>query len=416
VLRADECGYLGAWGQITLVPPFVGVCWLAVQQAVARLILWMAANVQAVPVGAPAGELGYSDAGVVLGAVRATRAARSMVDGAGSGPPLRAHLFRYSDSPRDCDPLEKTSSITVVTKSGELVPATSLCQLVQQAAAEQIEVYREIQRRGLRMPRDLPMDTPYADVLWSSFTGIDKGRRKWDAYQENLEYGHADGNAHDYVPGETSGRILSFLVDAAAIAELAKRQASADAAALALSQALTDDVLGNVLSFIGAIPRNDEEAIAFLKDQCSTDCGGTGADGVYLEVAESEDSGRGLMTEALILSTREGVGYNCITRRYTPVEPSRLAFLRLEPRAEQPATDIPSPDFATLVAAGPEVSNVFMRLRCAQTGPADDFYTFAAAGASEPVVSLPSQWLLRKNAEFERLKQRIRELLPGLAW
>ena len=40
----------------------------------------------------------------------------------------------------------------------------------------------------------------------------------------------------------------------------------------------------------------------------------------------------------------------------------------------------------------------------------------AAAGASEPVVSLPSQWLLRKNAEFERLKQRIRELLPGLAW
>ena len=406
-------GFEGIWGQITLVPPFFGVCWLAVPRAVARLILWMAANVQAVPVGAPAGELGYSDAGVVLGAVRATRAARSMVDGAGTGPPLRAHRFLYSDSPRDCDPLEKTSSVKVVTKTGELVPATSLCQLVQQAAAEQIEVYREIQRRGLRMPRDLPMDTPYADVLWSSFTGIDKGLRKWEAYR----VGRTDiGGASNYVPGDPTGRVLSFLVDTAAIAALAERQASADATALVLGQALADDVVGNVLSFIGAIPRTDEEAIAFLKDQCSTDCGGTGADGVYLEVAESEDWNRGLMTEALILSTREGVGYNCITRRYTPVEPSRLAFLRLKPRAEQPVDDIPSPDFATLVAAGPEVSNVFMRLRCAQTGPAEDYYTFAAAGASEPVVSLPSQWLLRKNAEFERLKQRIRELLPGLAW
>ena len=377
-----------------MVPPFVGVCWLAVQQAVARLILWMAANVQAVPVGAPAGELGYSDAGVVLGAVRATRAARSMVDGAGTGPPLRAHLFRYSDSPRDCDPLEKTSSVKVVTKSGELVPATSLCQLVQQAAAEQIEVYREIQRRGLRMPRDLPMDTPYADVLWSSFTGIDKGLRKWEAYR----VGRTDiGGASNYVPGHPTGRVLSFLVDTAAIAALAERQASADATALVLGQALADDVVGHVLPFVGALPRNDEEAIAFLKYQCSTECGGTGADGTYLEVAESYTPDQTPYVEAVLFSTRGG------------------EFSRLEPRAELPAR-IPSPDYATIRDAPPEAANAFLRIMCIRIGPAEDYYTFAAAGASEPVVSLPSHELLRKNAEFERLKQRIRELMPGLAW
>ena len=62
------------------------------------------------------------------------------------------------------------------------------------------------------------------------------------------------GGASNYVPGHPTGRVLSFLVDTAAIAALAQRQASADAAALVLGQALADDVVGNVLSFIGALP------------------------------------------------------------------------------------------------------------------------------------------------------------------
>ena len=356
----------------------------------------MAANVQQVSADDAPAVLSKSDAAAVLDAVRATRALRSKVDAAGTGPPVRKHIYLFGV----LEPCERLGVLTVkvVTKTGELVPATSLCQFVQQASAEQIAVLREIQRRGLRMPRELPIDAPYNKAV-GTFTGIDKGLRKWLAYQELSEYGHADRVAFDCVPGEPSGRILSFLVDAAAIAELAQRQATAGAAGLALGQALADDALGHALRFVGALPRNDDEAIAILKYQCSTDCGGTGADGTYLEVAESEDPTKGrLLAEVILFSTHEG------------------DFSRLEPRAERPTDNIPSPDYATLRDAPPEAVHDFMRVRCAQTGPADDFYTFATAGASEPVVSLPSQWLLRKNAEFERLKQRIRELLPGLAW
>ena len=53
--------------------------------------------------------------------------------------------------------------------------------------------------------------------------------------------------------------------------------------------ALADDVVGNVLPFVAALPRDDNEVVAFLKAQCSTDCGAAGAKGLYLEVAESED-------------------------------------------------------------------------------------------------------------------------------
>ena len=217
---------------------------------------------------------------------------------------------------------------------------------------------------------------------------------------------HGGEDAYKYVPGEPSGRILSFLVDAAAIAELAERQASAGATVLALGRALPDDVVGKVLSFIGVIPRTDEEAITFLKGQCSTDCGGTGSNGTYLEIAESEDIEKEQYVEAVIFSTRDGL------------------FLRLEPRAEQPATDLPPrPDFVSLTQGGGievqpilEAHYAYEFLRSTPTGPADDFYTFAAAGSSNPVVSLPSQWLLQKNAQFEGAKQRLRELMPGLAW
>ena len=329
----------------------------------------------------------------VLLAVRATRAARSKVDGAGTGPPVRKHRFLIERT----GALDTVTVLKVVTKTGELVPATSLCQFVQQAAAEQIEVYREIQRRGLRMPSELPIDAPYNAAV-GTFTGIEKGRRKWGAYVEAFEYdGQNDRYACDGVPGDPTGRTLSFLVDTEAIATLAERQVSAGATELALGQALADDVLGHVLRFVGALPRNDDEAIAFLKYQCSTECGGTGADGTYLEVAESYTPDQTLYVEAVLFSTREG------------------EFSRLEPRAELPAR-IPSPDYATIRDAPPEAANAFLRIMCIRIGPAEDYYTFAAAGASEPVVSLPSHELLRKNAEFERLKQRIRELMPGLAW
>jgi len=110
--------------------------------------------------------------------------------------------------------------------------------------------------------------------------------------------------------------------------------------------------------------------------------------------------------EAVIFSTRDGL------------------FSRLEPRAEQPATDLPPrPDFVSLTQEGGiEVQHVFEAMhafdgmRCTPTGPADDFYTFAAAGSSKPVVSLPSGWLLQKNAYFAAAKQRFCELMPGLAW
>ena len=142
------------------------------------------------------------------------------------------------------------------------------------------------------------------------------------------------------VPGEPTGRILSFLVDAAAIAVLAKRKASAGAKVLPLAQALPDDVVGKVLSFIDVIPRNDEEAIAFLKGQCSTDCGGTGSNGTYLEVTESLTPDGEPYVEAVICSTHEGL-FSC-----------------LEPEDEE----------------------------------ATDFYAFSPAGASEPAVSLPSKY------------------------
>ena len=109
---------------------------------------------------------------------------------------------------------------------------------------------------------------------------------------------------------------------------------------LSLAQALPDDVVGKVLSFIGVIPRNDEEAIAFLKGQCSTDCGATGSNGTYLEVTESLTPDGEPYVKAVILSTRDGL-FSC-----------------LEPEDEE----------------------------------ATDFYAFAAAGASEPVVSLPSKY------------------------
>ena len=349
--------------------------------------------------------LSVSDAAAVLAAVRGTRAARSKVDGAGTGRPLRAHRFLLTGGAMNYAAIE---ALEVVTKTGVLVPATSLCQFVRQAGAEQLEVYREIQRRGLPMPRELPIDAPYRAHV-RGFTGIDKGRRKWNGYAELRFLGHhGDEDAYEYVPGEPRGRILSFLVDAAAIAVLAERQASAGATVVALGQALADDVVGNVNSFIGVIPRNDEEAIAFLKNQCSTDCGGSGSDGTYLEVAESEDLDRRQYVEAVIFSTRDGL------------------FSRLEPRAEQPATDLPPrPDFVSLTQEGGiEVQHVFeamhafdgMRCTKTKTGPADDFYTFAAAGSSKPVVSLPSGWLLQKNAYFAAAKQRFCELMPGLAW
>ena len=281
--------------------------------------------------------LSESDAAAVLAAVRGTRAARSKVDGAGTGQPLRAHRFLLTGGAMNYAAIE---ALEVVTKTGVLVPATSLCQFVRQAGAEQLEVYREIQRRGLPMPRELPIDAPYRAHV-RGFTGIDKGHRKWLGYAELCALGHDGGEAaYKYVPGEPTGRILSFLVDAAAIAVLAKRKASAGAKVLPLAQALPDDVVGKVLSFISVIPRNDEEAIAFLKGQCSTDCGATGSNGTYLEVTESLTPDGEPYVKAVILSTRDGL------------------FLCLEPEDEE----------------------------------ATDFYAFAAAGASEPVVSLPSKY------------------------
>ena len=332
--------------------------------------------------------LSESDAAAVLAAVRGTRAARSKVDGAGTGRPLRAHRFLLTGGAMNYAGIE---ALEVVARTGVLVPATSLCQFVRQAAAEQLKVYREIQRRGLPMPRELPIDAPYRAHV-RGFTGIDKGLRKWLGYAELCALGHDGGEpAYEYVPGEPTGRILSFLVDAEAIAALVERQASADAATLALGQALADDVVGNVLPFVAALPRDDDEVVAFLKAQCSTDCGGAGANGLYLEVAESEDWKGRLLADIAIYSTHEG------------------DFSYVEPRAALPERPV-LPDHATLSNAGPEAAHSALRALCTPTGRAGDYYGFSAAGSDACVVSLPSQWLKRKNEEVERCSQFFREL------
>ena len=298
--------------------------------------------------------LSKTDAASVLDAVYASRAARSTIDGAAAGPPLRLHNFLAC-----LGDVEFTGScvLEVVNKDGDSVPATSLCQFVQQAAAEQMEVYREIKRRGLLMPRELPIDFPYKQCVTSDFTGMDKGLHNWQAHQELLATGQIDGEACEPVPGQPRGQVLSFLIDAEAIAALAERQASADATALALGQALADDVVGHVLPFVAALPRDDDEVVAFLKAQCSTDCGGAGANGLYLEVAESEDYKGRHLADIAIYSTREG--------EFSYVE---------------------------------------------SFGRAGDYFGFSAAGSDACVVSLPSRWLARKTEEVERCSQFFREL------
>ena len=331
--------------------------------------------------------LSKTDAASVLAAVRATRAARSTVDGAAAGPPLQKHSFLACFG--DVEPTH-SCVLEVVNKDGDSVPATSLCQFIQQAAAEQLEVYREIKNRGLLMPRELPIAAPYKHAVTSDFTGVDKGMHNWRAYKELWEAGEADREPCASVPGQPRGRVLSFLVDAEAIAALVERQASADAATLALGQALADDVVGNVLPFVAMLPRDDDEVVAFLKAQCSTDCGGAGANGLYLEVAESEDYKGRHLADIAIFSTREG------------------EFSYVEPQAALPERPV-LPDHATLSAAGPEAAHSALRALCAPTGRAGDKYGFSAAGSDERVVSLPSPWLARQNEEVERVSQYFRD-------
>ena len=306
----------------------------------------MAANFLQVSADDAPAVLSKSDAAAVLDAVRETRGARStvtVVAGAATAPLRRHHHFKFGFTsgvvPYEMEGEGENVKILKVAlaETGELVPATSLCQFVRQAASESLEVYREIQRRGLRMPLELPIDAPYKEAV-GTFTGIDKGMVKWRRYNEqDLSF-----YPWEVFPGEPTGRILSFLVDAAAIAALAERQASADAAARSLAPALSDDALGGVLPFVGALPRTDEEAVAFLRGECSTACGGAGADGTYLEVAESEDPTKGrLLAEVILFSTHEG-------------EFSYVGTLSEEE-------------------------------------PREDHYTFAAGGSSEPVVSMVSE-------------------------
>jgi|MDSW01.1.fsa_nt_gb hypothetical protein len=327
----------------------------------------MAANFQEALLCNAGAVLSKSDAAAVLDAVRETRGARStvtVVAGAATAPLRRHHHFKFGFTggvvPYEMEGEGENVKILKVAlaETGELVPATSLCQFVRQAASESLEVYREIQRRGLRMPRELPIDAPYKEAV-GTFTGIDKGMVKWRRYNEqDLSF-----YPWEVFPGEPTGRILSFLVDAAAIAALAERQASADAAARSLSPALSDDALGGVLPFVGALPRTDEEAIAFLRGECSTACGGAGADGTYLEVAESEDPTKGrLLAEVILFSTREG-------------EFSYVGTLSEEE-------------------------------------PREDHYVFAAAGSSEPVVSMASE---RVKLHHEFLKRACARLAAGSA-
>ena len=68
------------------------------------------------------------------------------------------------------------------------------------------------------------------------------------------------------------------------------------------------------------------------------------------------------------------------------------------------------PDHATLSNAGPEAAHSALRALCTPTGRAGDYYGFSATGSDACVVSLPSQWLKRKNEEVERCSQFFRDL------
>ena len=99
------------------------------------------------------------------------------------GPPVRTHHFRFGTHLETAILGEgEFVKVVALAETGELVPATSLCQLVQQAAAEQLEVYRESSAAASACRGTCRWTRP---TRWRSalFTGIDKGMRKWEAYR-----------------------------------------------------------------------------------------------------------------------------------------------------------------------------------------------------------------------------------------
>ena len=234
----------------------------------------------------------------MLAAVRATRAARSLVQDTRTDayPPPRLHRFcRFlGDVEQHRD--QPTRVLQVVAATGELVPARSIFEFIRQAATEQVEVCREISRRGLAMPREIPIDEPFASAIDFHFAGIEKGLKNWEDYDISVA-GYSFGER------QPRGSILSFLVDRDALAVLARAQRTADVVARS-ADAWADPVMANVLPFVEASPWTGDVA-AFLGAVCSTACGGAGTDGLWLEVSEAADyRGASLLERGHFLDTR----------------------------------------------------------------------------------------------------------------
>ena len=107
----------------------------------------MAANILQVSADDAPAVLSKSDAAAVLDAVRETRGARStvtVVAGAATAPLRRHHHFKFGFTggvvPYEMEGEGENVKILKVAlaETGELVPATSLCQFVRQAAGEMI--------------------------------------------------------------------------------------------------------------------------------------------------------------------------------------------------------------------------------------------------------------------------------------
>ena len=105
----------------------------------------MAANFQEALLCNAGAVLSKSDAAAVLDAVRETRGARStvtVVAGAATAPLRRHHHFKFGFTsgvvPYEMEGEGENVKILKVAlaETGELVPATSLCQFVRQAASD----------------------------------------------------------------------------------------------------------------------------------------------------------------------------------------------------------------------------------------------------------------------------------------
>ena len=169
-------------------------------------------------------------------------------------------------------------------------------------------------------------------------------------------------------------------------------------------------------------PAPTREAIAFLRGECSTACGGAGADGTYLEVAESEDPTKGLLAEVILFSTREGEWAYVGTLSEEEPREDHYVFAAAgssEPVAWMAARVKPSMIFrrptSRPVAANQQSSASRAAPRSSAAGQRRHLAEIDAAGARRSPSAAPSEARCA-NAEFARALRRSAPAPDSLAW